>query len=71
MTHRQTASFTKAVLERGWRILTNQGPAWEGFKYQLVTRQYINLFEHRDRNMELIIETLREHFHTNLPELQS
>src|SRR5262245_52406529 len=29
-------------------------------KYQLATRQRIDLFEHRDKNMRLMVETLRK-----------
>ncbi|MGB6538548.1 MAG: toll/interleukin-1 receptor domain-containing protein [Xanthobacteraceae bacterium] len=32
-----------------------------GFRYQLATRQYIDLFENREENMGLIITTLRNH----------
>jgi TIR domain len=33
----------------------------KGFRYQLATRQYINLFENREKNMALIIDALKRH----------
>lgn len=33
-----------------------------GFRYQLATRQYIDLFENPEQSMALIIKTLRNHF---------
>ena len=33
----------------------------KGFKYQLATRQYIDLFENREKNMTLVIDTLKKH----------
>jgi hypothetical protein len=33
----------------------------KGFKYQLATRQYIDLFADREKNMALIVNTLQKH----------
>jgi hypothetical protein len=33
----------------------------KGFKYQLATRQYIDLFEDREKSMALIVSTLQRH----------
>ena len=33
----------------------------KGFKYQLATRQYIDLFADREKNMALIVDTLQKH----------
>jgi hypothetical protein len=33
----------------------------KGFRYQFVTRNYIDLFEDHDQNMKLMIEVLRKH----------
>jgi xanthosine utilization system XapX-like protein len=33
----------------------------KGFKYQLATRQYIDLFEDREKNMTLVVDTLKKH----------
>ena len=33
----------------------------KGFKYQLVNCQYVNLFEDRDTNMTLVVDTLKKH----------
>lgn len=38
----------------------------KGFKYQLATRQYIDLFEDREKNMELIVNTLQKQLQSNL-----
>jgi hypothetical protein len=38
----------------------------KGFKYQLATRQYIDLFEDREKNMALIINTLQKQLQSNL-----
>jgi hypothetical protein len=33
----------------------------KGFKYQLATRQYVDLFKDRERNMAVIVDALRKH----------
>ena len=38
----------------------------KGFKYQLATRQYIDLFEDREKNMALIVDTLKRQLSSNL-----
>jgi TIR domain len=37
----------------------------KGFKYQLATRQYVDLFEDREQNMTLIINTLQKHLQSS------
>jgi TIR domain len=37
----------------------------KGFKYQLATRQYVDLFEDREKNMTLIINTLQKHLQSS------
>ena len=38
----------------------------KGFKYQLATRQYVDLFEDREKNMALIVDTLKRQLSSNL-----
>jgi TIR domain len=38
----------------------------KGFKYQLATRQYIDLFEDREKNMTLIVNTLQKQLQSSL-----
>jgi TIR domain len=37
----------------------------KGFKYQFATRQYVDLFEDREQNMTLIINTLQKHLQSS------
>jgi TIR domain len=38
----------------------------KGFKYQLATRQYIDLFEDREKNMTLVVTTLQKQLQASL-----
>ena len=37
----------------------------KGFKYQLATRQYVDLFSDHEKNMALIVNTLQKHLQSN------